>query len=334
MPGSIQTAQDSSESTSGVELPSCPVCDREDIPSPEIFETSIHSEGETVGLSRCPACRVYFTRPRLIRHNVSTRETHYDALHAKYIHEATSDTFHKNVNYRRYLTLARERIDPAGARVPTLLDIGCHCGFFLRYAQQSGWSVRGVEPSVPHHRFATEVNGITSVQNGFFDAEFDPSSEFDLVTMFDVLEHIPRPVELLREVHRRLRPGGVVMCKVPHVWFYLRFRPLIMGLSRLGLLPRYPTFLELPPSDAASSPVPPLFDLFEHVVHYDQTAAQAVFGAAGFSRVELLPAPPTNPLGDRLNIPRSAVFALARGAHALGLPPTALTHGLIMVGHK
>ena len=42
------------------------------------------------------------------------------------------------------------------------------------------------------------------------------SNCYDLVSLFDVLEHIPRPQHLLREAHRLLRPGGLLVIKVPN----------------------------------------------------------------------------------------------------------------------
>lgn len=318
----------------GVELPPCPVC-RKEVPAPLFYEASTYSEGETVGLSRCPDCRVHFTRPRLVRHNVSTREAHYEDVVRKYEGEARSGNFHKDPNYRLYLKIAERRLALSGREPPySVLDIGPHCGFFLRFAKERGWIVRGIEPSPPHARFAREVNGVQSVDIGFFDKGFALGERFDLVTMFDVLEHIPDPVPHLREIHARLHPGGLVLAKVPHIEFYRQWWPWVSFMSRLGLLPRFNTYDAPPPETARNENVLGFFGLFEHVVHYDRFCVESVFGAAGFDETELVPAPPTNPPGHYLNVPRSLTYGAARVLHALGAKPGALTHGLLIVGRR
>jgi hypothetical protein len=122
-----------------------------------------------------------------------------------------------------------------------------------------------------------------------------------------------------------------VLCKVPHVQFYLGFRRLVDALGRLSILPAYPTFSSEPPLDKRCSEIPPFFDLFEHVVHYDEDAVKAVFGRAGFVHWRLIPAPPTNPRGHFLNVPRSLFYHLSRLLYAATGRHGSFTHGLIIM---
>jgi SAM-dependent methyltransferase len=297
-----------------------------------VYEASVHSRGEIVGLSRCPDCRLYFTRPRLRDHNVDPRVTSYDYIVDKYGGEARRDDFHKNGNYRRYLSLAEAHLRQANRVGPyAVLDIGSHCGFFVRFASENEWQAFGVEPAPPLVRFARELNGVHTIEEGFFDERSHEGRSFDLVTMFDVLEHIPDPVALLSKVRARLRPGGLILCKVPHVRFYLGFRRWVEALGRLSILPRFPTFSSEPAPELRRSEVPPFFDLFEHVVHYDDDAVGAVFSRAGFARTRLLPAPPTNPRGHYLNVPRSLFYQLTRLVYAVSRRHGRWTHGLIIM---
>ena len=89
-----------------------------------------------------------------------------------------------------------------------LLDVGCHIGVFLELAAARGWLAEGVEPS----RWASELaraRGLR-VTRGTLRGAALPSAAFDVVTIWDVIEHFPDPVAELREVHRLLRPGGLV----------------------------------------------------------------------------------------------------------------------------
>lgn len=313
------------------EDPPCPVCGRLEIPPPSIYEASVHSRGAIVGLSRCPDCRLYFTRPRLVEHNVDPRVTSYEYILEKYGGEARANNFHKNDNYRLYLRLAATHLMKAGRKPRySVLDIGAHCGFFVRFASENGWQAYGVEPAAPLVRFGREMNGVGTLAEGFFDERVHAGRGFDLVTLFDVLEHLPDPVRLLEKVRARLMPGGLVLCKVPHVRFYLGFLGMVRAAGRVGILPEFPTFDCEPPTDRRHSEVPPFFDLFEHVVHYDENAVSAVFGRAGFGQWSLLPAPPTNPPGHYLNLPRRLFYGLSRTAHRITGRHGRLTHGLII----
>lgn len=314
------------------ESPPCPACGREDIPLPLFFEASTHSVGQVVGLSRCPSCSLHFTRPRLVDHNVSTRHASFEEIVDKYGKDASSGRFHKNPNYRYYLEQAERLLERNGRSRPfRVLDIGSHCGFFLRFAAERGLRVQGIEPGPALVRFAREVNGVERIEEGFFGPASYPGEKFDLVTMFDVLEHIPDPVGLLTTVREKLAEGGLFLAKVPHIQFYLKWQAPVAWLGKVGALPRYGTFATEPPTSQRMSTVPGFFDLFEHVLHYDAAGVAAVFGRAGFDRWELLPAPPTNPEGHSFNPYRSGVFKLSHLLHRLGLPPGGLTHGLVIL---
>jgi SAM-dependent methyltransferase len=96
------------------------------------------------------------------------------------------------------------------------LDIGCGSGLFLSVLRQFGWSVQGVELSSAAAQFAKEKLGINVFAGELVDARFAPNS-FDFVSLNHSLEHLPEPLELLREVRRILKPGGRLYVGVPNV---------------------------------------------------------------------------------------------------------------------
>jgi SAM-dependent methyltransferase len=88
----------------------------------------------------------------------------------------------------------------------TVFDFGCGPGTWLNSFQDHGWETWGLEPSsddafVRHHRL---------------DA-VPPEPRFDLVLAYHVLEHLPRPLETMRELARCLRPGGHFFVSVPRI---------------------------------------------------------------------------------------------------------------------
>jgi SAM-dependent methyltransferase len=92
-----------------------------------------------------------------------------------------------------------------------LLEIGCGNGFFLQQARRQGWEeVRGVEPSADAvSKASPELDGAI-VQDVMRSGVFSRES-FDAVCLFQVLDHISNPVELLEECLAVLRPGGHIL---------------------------------------------------------------------------------------------------------------------------
>jgi SAM-dependent methyltransferase len=89
----------------------------------------------------------------------------------------------------------------------SLLDVGCAKGYFMEVARAAGWAVAGVDISA----YATAAAGRRGLNVVRGDAPgMFRSAVFDAVTMWDVVEHLPDPVAALRDVHRTLRPGGVL----------------------------------------------------------------------------------------------------------------------------
>ena len=90
-----------------------------------------------------------------------------------------------------------------------LLDVGCAAGFFLVEAAVH-YAVRGVEISEFSSRFARERFGLDVATGTLHDAAF-AAAQFDLVTLWDVIEHVADPAAVLAEVARVLAPGGRVV---------------------------------------------------------------------------------------------------------------------------
>lgn len=95
-----------------------------------------------------------------------------------------------------------------------VLDVGCATGYFLEVAQSLGWEVAGVELSAYSAGLAGSKFG-KRIFNGTLEQAVYPDGTFDLVTLSDLIEHVPQPVAFLREVRRILKPGGLVMIVTP-----------------------------------------------------------------------------------------------------------------------
>ena len=111
-----------------------------------------------------------------------------------------------------------------------LLDIGCSMGFFLKVAEDRGWKVRGIDISEDAITIAQEdlmgkVRATTLEESSF------PNNHFDLITLWDTLEHVPDPVQTISQCYRILKPGGCLILTVPNI---SSWPAKIMGTNWMG----------------------------------------------------------------------------------------------------
>lgn len=115
--------------------------------------------------------------------------------------------------YRRRLSVVRRHF-PRPGRV---LDVGCAAGYFLRVMQEEGWDVTGLEPSDAIRSHAERLIGPANVRAGVLgEVDLAPGS-FDLVTMWDVIEHVPDVVDAVKRVRELLAPGGKLLIETQNV---------------------------------------------------------------------------------------------------------------------
>jgi len=92
---------------------------------------------------------------------------------------------------------------------PRVLDVGCAAGCFLEVAREKGWEAQGVELSAFAAEYARSRLGL-QVFTGTLNEAALAGTSFDLITFWDVIEHVPDPLAVLREARRLLRPNGLV----------------------------------------------------------------------------------------------------------------------------
>ncbi|MDP3900379.1 MAG: class I SAM-dependent methyltransferase [bacterium] len=109
----------------------------------------------------------------------------------------------------KYLALI-EKLLPNKGR---LLDVGAATGFFMCLAKERGWQVNGVEISDFAARSGRKA-GLEIFTGTLENAPFAEES-FDLITMWDVVEHLPQPREFFSRASRLLKKGGVIVINTP-----------------------------------------------------------------------------------------------------------------------
>jgi 2-polyprenyl-3-methyl-5-hydroxy-6-metoxy-1,4-benzoquinol methylase len=136
---------------------------------------------------------------------------------------------------------ARERIQEY-KRGGAILDIGCSSGTFLRTMQHAAWKLYGIEREASTAQRAQEATGANVFVGDALAAPFPPGN-FDVITSFDLLEHVYQPREFLAKIHSWLKPGGIYFVALPNIdsWEARIFGTYWYGLE----LPRHLTHFSL-----------------------------------------------------------------------------------------
>lgn len=102
-----------------------------------------------------------------------------------------------------------------------ILDIGCGRGWFLREAKKREWNVYGTEYS--ENAIAKRRKEGLDVKQGKLSPYMFEEGFFDVVTSFEVMEHINNPREEMFAIHHLLRPGGLFYFTTPNFNSILRY---------------------------------------------------------------------------------------------------------------
>jgi SAM-dependent methyltransferase len=119
----------------------------------------------------------------------------------------------RKVAQRHMRALGNVIADGRGLR---LLDVGCSSGLFLTEARAAGYDVEGIELSPDTSAFARSHFGLT-VHNANASAAGLADESFDVITLFDVIEHLPDPLGELQQLRRLLKPGGLLLQSTPNI---------------------------------------------------------------------------------------------------------------------
>ena len=97
-----------------------------------------------------------------------------------------------------------------------ILDIGAANGSFLSVAKKRGWQVAGVEPNAWLCQWAKKHYDVDIKPTTIFEQKY-PNNSFDVVTLWDVLEHVPDPTLVLKECNRILKKDGILIINYPDI---------------------------------------------------------------------------------------------------------------------
>jgi len=162
-------------------------------------------------LVKCLDCHLVSVNPR--REQKFLETAYGNAVDT--IHGSNSDLRVKS--FKRALKWANRAVrelDPN--ECPILVDIGCASGEFPKAASDFGYSVTGFEPSVYLSELGRQKFQL-DIRTGIFDPSMFPSNTVDVVTMWDVLEHLESPDKMLQSLLPVLKSEGFLILNLPMI---------------------------------------------------------------------------------------------------------------------
>jgi 2-polyprenyl-3-methyl-5-hydroxy-6-metoxy-1,4-benzoquinol methylase len=168
-----------------------------------------------------------------------------------------------------------------------ILDVGCSSGGFLGTMRSDSWKLFGIEMEASTAERARTATGAEVFVGDVVDAPFAGGS-FDVVTCFDVLEHVYQPRKFLTKILEWLKPGGILYVGIPNI---ASWEARSLGTYWYGL--------ELP----------------RHLFHFSPQSLKYLMTSVGFQEISLLTPGTTY-------VERSASYLFSAALQKFGVSPT------------
>lgn len=197
-------------------LDKCPVCNQSS------FSNYLNVEDYTVShkeftIQQCNSCYFLFTNPRPSEEHIGA---YYESQDYISHHDQAKDLMSKvytsvrNHTIKQKVELVNSLVQPKGK----LLDIGCGTGNFLNAMKLNGWKTFGTEPDGAARDIASNRVGATIFES--IDEQTLASGQYDVITLWHVLEHVHRLNELVEWLEKHLKPNGRLIIAVPNPQSY------------------------------------------------------------------------------------------------------------------
>ncbi len=180
----------------------CKVCGNKD---PKKFEAAFEKDDLTI--VRCSVCSFVFL-PWYFRKDI-TYANYKDEKVLEQVRKG-NDWLKLQRHFLRYKLLRKYKKDGK------LFDLGVGWGHFLEAGRQLGYDVYGIEISEMPYRYAKEDLKLPVDKMDFFDMKVE-EGYYDMITMWDVLEHIDECKKVVVKCNSMLKKGGYIVIQVPQI---------------------------------------------------------------------------------------------------------------------
>jgi ubiquinone/menaquinone biosynthesis C-methylase UbiE len=192
----------------------------------------IISKTDIGNIVRCKKCGLLYRNPRLSDRDEIDKYKHqiYDESYSLVEDKSKKEIFVSILN----------KLEPYKGKI---LDIGCADGYFLALARERGWESYGIEISNFLLRKARESLGGKQIMGVPLKMANFPPNSFDVISMWDVLDHLMDPLGELIEIERILKKKGLLIIRVRNMAFHVLMNKLFKK-NLLGIIKK-PTIFHL-----------------------------------------------------------------------------------------
>jgi len=223
---------------------------------------------------KCRQCGLIYVTPQPIQEELKR-------FYAQYYPEVSEELWYLAMH--RLFKADAKRIERVLGRKGKLLDIGSGFGHFLVMMRERGWEVAGVEPSKLAREMAIK-KGLIVYEDRFEDVK-PPKRDFDVITAWFLLEHVPDPLGFLKKAYSLLKKGGYIFVRVPNIdflsiFFFLRrferfnYMKILLRKLRRDTTDENSLFYAIDPP--------------AHLFGYNKGTLKAMFKAAGFEKIKVI----------------------------------------------
>ena len=140
------------------------------------------------------------------------KKNYYSNVKPNYIKKYKNELPYWNLIFDEKLDFLSSKIK---TKTKSIFDLGSGSGYFLKRAKEKGWKVDGIEPNLIAANHSKKI-GIPVINDFFENLNIDDMKKVNAINLFDVLEHVHNPIELLKNCHKLLRSKGIIVIEIPN----------------------------------------------------------------------------------------------------------------------
>lgn len=193
-------------------LSNCPICKSSQFSS--FLKCKDHTVShETFQIMECNSCKLKFTNPRPEPQKLGDYYKSETYISHSNISKGFINSAYQVI--RKYTLLKKLQLISKYYRTGKILDIGCGTGEFLKICKDAKWVTLGIEPDPDARKKAVENHGLDVLEEA--EIKSLKNEDFDIISMWHVLEHVSNLNERIEDLKRLIKPNGVIIIAVPNL---------------------------------------------------------------------------------------------------------------------